>query len=79
MEHRTKRAKWLAAFMAVCMSLCVAPVAAFAAEEEPSEPADPTKTVVTVEQYAGDADLYGKKAADLAEGSALKLVEDYTG
>ena len=76
MEHRTKRAKWLAAFMAACMSLCVAPVAAFAAGEEPAEP---TKTVVTVEQYAGDADLYGKKAADLAEGSALKLVEDYTG
>ena len=79
MEHRTKRAKWLAAFMAACMSLCVAPVAAFAAGEEPSEPAEPTKTVVTIEQYAGDADLYGKKAADLAEGSALKLVEDYTG
>lgn len=62
MEHRTKRAKWLAAFMAACMSLCVAPVAAFAAGEEPAEP---TKTVVTVEQYAGDADLYGKKAGGL--------------
>ena len=76
MEHNTKKARWLSALMAACMSLCVAPMTAFATDAEPSEP---TKTVVTVEQYAGGAELYGKTAEELAEGSTLKLVEDYTG
>lgn len=76
MEHNTKKARWLSALMAACMSLCAAPMTAFATDAEPSEP---TKTVVTVEQYAGGAELYGKTAEELAEGSTLKLVEDYTG